>query len=127
MSAVATVALAALLVAAPLLLSPPGPGPAEGGFRTLADPGRNAAAGEHYLRVVFAGTLAETARRELLVGAGARVVDGPSPAGVYTIAPRAADADGAAGLLAALRTDPGVVFVEPAAGHQALRADGTPR
>lgn len=90
--------------------------PRAGLFRTLADPAPpSAAAGEGRVRVVFAETAAAGDVRDLLIAAGARVVDGPTPFGVYTVEPVTATGElDAARLLARLRTDPAVAFAEPA-------------
>jgi len=54
-------------------------------YRTLAGEtaGRSAEAGD--LRVVFAASMTERELRELLMRIDARIVDGPSPMGVYTL------------------------------------------
>lgn len=91
------------------------PAAAPGEFRTLSDPAPAIApAGAGRVRVVFAEDAAASAVRDLLLAAGARVVDGPSPFGVYTVAPAAAGETGVGDLLARLREDPVVVFAEPA-------------
>jgi hypothetical protein len=93
-------------------------GAAPGAFHTLSDPAPpGPAAGEPRVRVVFADGAAAAAVRDLLLAAGARMVDGPTPFGVYTVealAPGGGRDRGAELLLARLRADPAVVFAEPA-------------
>lgn len=59
------------------------PAPAE--FRTVSDPVAESAVEGAAVRVVFAEGATEVDLRELLLGVGARLVDGPSPHGVYTL------------------------------------------
>lgn len=110
----------------------PSAGAADGGgetvtaFHTLSGPvdgdddpaGPGAGAADRQrLRLVFADDAALTAVRQLLVESGARLVDGPSPFGVYTVELPAAGAAGEtpAERLDRLRRHPAVVFAEPAA------------
>jgi hypothetical protein len=92
---------------------PPEPAPA-GPFRTLSDAPEPAAAGDAaLLRVVFAERTREREIRGALISVGGRIVDGPSPTGVYTVA-----VDGAAEgttAMATLRSLPQVLFAERAA------------
>lgn len=84
-------------------------------FHTLSDPraGDPAAPGAVRLRLVFAGDATEAAVRALLLDAGARLVDGPTRFGVYTV--EAADPGAEPeSLLARFERDPAVVFAEPA-------------
>jgi len=66
---------------------------------------------ESGLVVVFGETLAQRDVRDLLLRLHARIVDGPSPAGAYTL--QVAQGDQAAAL-AVLRHTSSVVFAEPA-------------
>jgi hypothetical protein len=71
----------------------------------------------HYLRVVFATNLDTDTIHALLYEQGLAVSGGPSALGVYTL--KFADSIDAAGrdaTLAALRTNPGVLFAQPVAG-----------
>ncbi|HUP42907.1 MAG TPA: zf-HC2 domain-containing protein [Thermoanaerobaculia bacterium] len=115
------------LVAGPLLEGPGGsstgaaaasglPEPAPAGpFRTLSEaPEPDAAAGDAaLLRVVFAERAREREIRGALISVGGRIVDGPSPTGVYSVAVDGA-AEGAAAM-ATLRSLPQVLFAERAA------------
>lgn len=82
-------------------------------FHTVADGGSLDRFGPGDLRVVFAEPATKQDLGKLLAEVHGRIVDGPSPAGVYTIHLEA----GGSGLnpaLARLRSDPAVVFAEPA-------------
>lgn len=86
-----------------------------GPFRTLADDPVPAAGGEAaLLRVLFTDRTREREIRGALISVGGRIVDGPSPTGVYTVAVEGA-AEGAAAL-ETLRSLPQVLFAERAAG-----------
>jgi anti-sigma factor RsiW len=89
------------------------PPAAEPLYRTLSAPQAAAAAGAVRLRLVFADDATEAAIRALLLEAGARLVDGPTRFGVYTVELPAGDG-GPERLLARLDDDPAVVFAEPA-------------
>ena len=79
-------------------------------YRTLAaDPAR--ANADNQVVVVFNSALRETELRNLLLDLHARIVDGPSPAGAYTLEVAHGE-QGAA--LAKLRRTGSVVFAEPA-------------
>jgi len=79
-------------------------------YRTLAAPAVEPAGWR--LHAVFAEQTSEKELRALLVSLGARLVDGPSPLGVYTVeVPATLDP---ASTVAVLRTRPEVRFVEPA-------------
>jgi len=99
-----------------------GPGPAgaaepapAGPFRTLADEPEVAAGGDALLlRVLFTDRTREREIRGALISVGGRIVDGPSPTGVYTVAVAGA-AEGAAAV-ETLRSLPQVLFAERAAG-----------
>ncbi len=111
---------------------PGGPvsGAPAGAFHTLSDPAPpGPAGGEPRVRVVFADGAAAAAVRDLLLAARARVVDGPTPFGVYTVETLAAGGGrdrGAELLLARLRVDPAVVFAEPALGTPLPPAEAAP-
>lgn len=77
-------------------------------FRVLSTP-TSSQPQEATLRVVFAEGVREVELRELLASLDARIVDGPTAFGVYTVA---ADNRGAA--LASLRRSELVAFAEPA-------------
>lgn len=87
---------------------------AAGAFRTLSDaPPAPAAGGTALLRVVFADQAREREIRGALIAVGGRIVDGPSPTGVYTVA---VDESGdPATALASLRSFSQVLFAEQAA------------
>jgi hypothetical protein len=93
---------------APVDAAPAGP------FRTLSDdPGQAAAGDPVLLRVLFTDRTREREIRGALISVGGRIVDGPSPTGVYTVA-----VDGAAEATAALetlRSLPQVLLAERAA------------
>lgn len=89
-------------------------------YRTLADPATRPDAAT--IRAVFDPGLRIEDLRALLADAHLRITEGPSTAGVFSLAPvrdGAAPADAAATdterLIAALRAHPGVRFAEPAA------------
>jgi anti-sigma factor RsiW len=83
--------------------------PAPAPYRTLAAPVAERAAWR--LRAVFAESTSERQLRELLVPLGARLVDGPSALGVYTLElPATLDP---ATTVAVLRTRPEIRFAEP--------------
>ncbi len=87
-------------------------------YRTLTSPPQAGLAlprgGFH---VLFRDGTSEEEVRELLTELRLAIVDGPSPVGVYTVAPRAKVTDGAA-LLAALRDHPAVRFAAPVTATQ---------
>lgn len=109
--------LAALLALAVLALWPAspaaGPPAAAAGFRTLSDAPLASPAAAPRLRLVFAGETRASELSDLLAASGARIVDGPTPAGVYTV--ELAEPDDVAAVLERLRLSPTVVFAEPAA------------
>lgn len=114
--------LGAILLLAGLLavsLTPPeaaGPG-ADGSappaaFRTLSDPAPGVPADSAHLRVVFSDQAREREMRGALITVGGRIVAGPSPTGVYTVAVEPGD-DGEQAL-ATLRSFPQVLLAERA-------------
>lgn len=94
----------------------PPTGGAEPAFRTLGAPGRHVDAAS--FRVVFAPDTPEETLRAVLHSLDARIVDGPSPLGVYTVSvPRRDDLDDWGGLVAKrLRAEDSVLLVEPSTG-----------
>ncbi len=92
---------------------------AHGAFRTLADPQPAAAAnGAPKFQVMFAPQAREREIRGALISIGGRIVDGPSPSGVYTIAVAQGEGEAdPAAVLRSLRSLPHVVFAEPAVGE----------
>lgn len=80
-------------------------------FRTLAAPPA-AASPDLAVRVVFSPSASERELRHLLLAVGARLEDGPSPAGVYTLEVAGGE-DAAAAALERLRRDPLVELAEP--------------
>jgi hypothetical protein len=90
------------------MLADPAAQPAR--YRTLG--GASAAAvagGEATMLLVFAPELDQAGTQRLLMGNGARIIDGPTDAGAYVVA---VDASRAAAALQALRTARGVQLVE---------------
>lgn len=88
-------------------------------FRTLGEDATPAAAprpDERLLRVVFAPDAPEADLRELLLGVGGRLVDGPSALGAYTVAVPAAEP--LALVLEHLRARPEVRLAEPVVGSE---------
>jgi hypothetical protein len=84
-------------------------------YRTLTSSPTASTSDAARLRVVFApGTTAQELG-SMLAAIDARIVDGPSPAGVYALAlpPDASDDDAVAASLATLRADARVLFAEP--------------
>jgi len=99
------VLIAGLALALTLPREPPAP------YRTLSAPAATTP-GAATISVVFDGATQEAELRALITGVGARIVGGPSAAGVYTV-------EVASGLeneaIAQLRANPGVRFAERAA------------
>lgn len=92
------------------LFRPPGAaGPAE--YRTVSSAQRQAA-GAPGVRAVFSPSMTLGELQALLERSRLRIVDGPSPDGVYTLAPVSADDDPGQALLT-LRAHPAVRFAEP--------------
>jgi hypothetical protein len=86
----------------------------QGPFRTLSDAPAPPAVGEGtLLRVVFAPQAREREIRGALIAVGGRIVDGPSPTGVYTVA--LDDAGDPEAVLGSLRAASQVLFAERAA------------
>lgn len=106
-----------LAVALGAVLLSPGTGPGEApaaSFRTLSSPrpAATAVAGDGFrVRLVFSPSATEPHLRRLLLADDGRLVDGPSPAGVYTAAfPAGADRRA---VLERLRATPQVELAEP--------------
>jgi hypothetical protein len=89
-------------------------------FHTLSDPAPATAGapGAPLLRVVFSDQTREREMRGALISVGGRIVAGPSPTGVYTVAVGADD--DVSRVLETLRSFQQVLFAEAAAGS----ADG---
>jgi anti-sigma factor RsiW len=82
-------------------------------YRTLADDA-DRRTGEVQVHVVFAEDITERELRTLLGRIHARIADGPSGAGVYTLAIEGSLPGGAAPIIDILRGDPKVQLAEPA-------------
>jgi hypothetical protein len=80
-------------------------------YRTLATPPARASAGDQIVVVFNSSSLRETELRSLLLDLHARIVDGPSAAGAYTLEVTQGKQRAA---LAVLRRQQSVVFAEPA-------------
>jgi hypothetical protein len=111
-SALAAASIAAVLVTALPVRAPSGPTPLDHipighSYVALGAPGTETAGNAV---VMFAPETRERQLRELLAGAGARVVDGPTAAGGYVLRVPAA---GRTAALANLRRSPEVVLAEP--------------
>jgi anti-sigma factor RsiW len=96
-------ALLAVLIGA--LLAQPAPHY----YRTLSTPPGRVSAGDHIV-IVFNPSLREAEVRNMLLDLHARIVDGPSPAGAYTLELAPGEQPAA---LAKLRRQRSVVFAEP--------------
>lgn len=106
---------AALALAVGLLLAPDHRGaPPSAAFRTLAAPGPTLAGAGPRLRVLFSEGATEQEIRRLLHEIRGRIVDGPSPMGLYAIELAGDPADSASleELVDSLRDRPGIRFVE---------------
>jgi anti-sigma factor RsiW len=116
---------AALVFALGLLLlqrtASPWPSPP---FRTLTESSAPITAGAPRARLMFAESSTEREIRQLLHQVGARVVDGPSEKGVYTVELEVETRDPAtiAGRVEALRQDRNVRFVELVSPGPATRS-----
>ncbi len=117
--------LGAIVVLAGLLASPlrepapasvRAPSPAVGAFHTLSDPpAAPAPDGAPRFRVVFTDRAREREIRGALISVGGRIVDGPSPTGVYTIEVEPAEGEiDPPAVLRSLRSLPQVLLAEPA-------------
>lgn len=120
-------ALAAQLALVALLLAtgdwrpePPAGSQPAATFQTLSDPVAPGAASGLRLRVMFAEETSERELRALLHTIRGRLVDGPSPLGVYTLeVPSGPAADPPEVVLRHLDSHPRVRFAAPAAGSGA--------
>ena len=96
-------------------------------YRTLSDPAARPAHSVR-LRLMFSPKSTEREIRDLLLGVHGEITAGPSPLGIYTVevpveTPQGTAAgDPAKVLLARLRSEPQVVFAEPASGAPASGA-----
>lgn len=97
-----------LIVGLALALTLPRESPAP--YRTLSAPGAPTS-GAPTISVVFDGATPEAELRALIAGVGARIVGGPSAAGVYTVEVASGLGDEA---IAKLRASPAVRFAERA-------------
>jgi len=88
------------------ILSPPAP------YRTLAESGARRA-GEARIHLVFAENVTEHDIRALLARVQGKIVDGPSPLGVYTVEIGAGAPDQVMPMVGILRSDPKVRLAEP--------------
>jgi len=93
-----------------------GPVPSAPAFRTLSDPEAipGFEPGTPLLRIVFSEQTREREMRGALISIGGRIVAGPSPTGVYTVA--VAPEDDVPRVLETLRSFQQVLFAEAAAG-----------
>ena len=83
-------------------------------YRTLSTPSPRVSGGAH-ARVVFRSDLSLERMQELLQGAGAHIVDGPTEAHVYTLGfGQSLSAAAVDARVAALRAHPEILFAEPA-------------
>jgi anti-sigma factor RsiW len=100
------VALATTLLVGALVPTP--------GYQTLSSPDEPAATSAQRMRLVFADNITEKELRELLLGISARLIAGPTPLGVYTIAmnPSATNPLPIQQTLAQLRAHPKVRLAE---------------
>ncbi len=108
---------AAIVILAILLLVPDAPR-VEGApqlFRTLSAGPKMVPSGAEHLRIVFADTTTERQLREILQSVEARIVDGPSPVGSYTLS--IADTRDLMSVIEHLRADPSVRLAEPLASR----------
>jgi hypothetical protein len=99
-----------LLLAAPYLARQQATAPA---FRTVADQGSMDKFGPNDVRVIFAEQLGKADIGQLVTALNGRIIDGPSPAGLYTIH-LDGGADNVGNALARLRRNALVLFAEPA-------------
>jgi hypothetical protein len=105
----------------------PGPPAAPAGpalYRTLSDPAARPAPSARR-RLMFSPQAAEREIRGLLLGVHGEITAGPSPLGVYTVEVPVGETsagDPAKVLLARLRSEPQVVFAEPASDAPASGA-----
>ena len=108
---------AAIVILAILLLVPDSPR-VEGDpqpFRTLSAEPETVPSGAEHLRIVFADTTTERQLREILQSVEARIVDGPSPVGAYTL--RISDTQDLASVVERLRAEPSIRLAEPFANR----------
>ena len=108
---------AAIVILAVLLLVPDAPR-VEGDpqtFRTLSAQPERVPSGAGDLQIVFADTTTERQLREILQSVEARIVDGPSPVGAYTL--RITDTQDQVSVVERLRAAPSVRLAEPLASR----------
>lgn len=87
------------------------PAPPAGAFRTLSSPAQTTSAHPTRLHVVVDPVTSTAELSRLLRASGCRIVGGPTPGGVWTVAVADGDAERA---LARLRRSPHVELAEPA-------------
>ncbi len=108
---------AAIVILAILVLVPDSPH-VEGDpqpFRTLSAEPETVPSGAEHLQIVFADTTTERKLREILQSVEARIVDGPSPVGAYTL--RITDSQDLVSVVERLRSEPSVRLAEPFASR----------
>lgn len=106
LQAMVIVALVAVLWQRPILTNPE--------FRTLSRPAEVVPSNALVVRMVFAPTVREEDLRKLLVELEGRIIDGPSPYGVYTVEIRSlTDPNIATVSLEEVRARDEVEFLEP--------------
>jgi hypothetical protein len=99
-------------------------GPPQPAYHTVADPGSLDRFAANDLRVMFAAQATRQDIDALLAAVRGRLVDGPSPAGLYTLrldGPLDGPPDGLPQALGRLRGSPSVAFAEPALPPGAAR------
>ncbi len=109
---------AAIVILATLLLVPDSPRVDVGDpqpFRTLSAEPETVPSGAEHLRIVFADTTTARQLREILQSVEARIVDGPSPVGAYTL--RITDTQDLVSVVERLRAEPSVRLAEPFASR----------
>ena len=120
--ALATQLAVIVALAAGLVLQSSTSAPSE--YRTLSLPDRGVTASDALLlRLVVDETMSAAELRELLAATHARIVDGPTELGVFTIevTPIATPDSDAVALARLLRAQPGVRFAEPVQGSHEER------
>ena len=106
------VAQAAVLVLVVGLAVWPGTLSPRAPYRTLAEDG-DRRVGQTLIHVVFAEDISEREMRTLLARVHGKIVDGPSPVGLYTVAVGASAPDQVTPMVSVLRGDPKVRLAEP--------------
>lgn len=112
-------AAAILLLLTPLVVVDPDS--RTSAYRTLGSESPDTRAGSGTIRAVFVAQATLGDIENLLAGTGCQIVSGPSPRGVYTLAPSRAGAAAPNDVLAALRASPLVALAEPVGASGAER------